>query len=139
MSGRELIPPGRDEDGTTALPVLPGTVAAAHLAACAAGLVEDTAAGRIDGCVRDFAELAELVDRLVAGQRHLAIALTQVADRLPDRSPDVVPRDAARSAQLAALAEVLRAAATATGYAADALAESGPVIELVRDDDDFAC
>lgn len=119
MPGRELIPPGRGE-----LPVLPGTVAAAHLAACAAGLAADTSPDRISGCVGDLAELAEMTEQLVNGQRQLARTLDQLATHLRQRP---------RSMQLTALVEVLRAAGEATGHAADALSESGPVIGLVRD------
>ncbi len=119
MSGAELIPPGRGE-----LPVLPGTVAAAHLAACAAGLAADTAPDRISGCVGDLAELAELTEHLVNGQRHLVRTLDQLARHLGQRPG---------SMQLTALVEVLRAAGEATGHAADALAESGPVIDLLAE------
>ena len=119
VPGRDVIPPNRGE-----LPVLPGTVAAAHLAACAAGLATDTAPDRVSACVGSLAELAELAEHLVTGQRQLARTLDQLAEHLRERP---------RSMQLMALVEVLRAAGQATGHAADALAESGPVINLVRD------
>ncbi|HEX3788816.1 MAG TPA: hypothetical protein VHW44_13205 [Pseudonocardiaceae bacterium] len=127
MSGRELIPPGREN-----LPVLPGTVAAAHLAACAAELAASTGPTQVAECVGSVAELDELIDRLVAGQQHVSATLDQLADHLLRTSID-----APESAQLTALAEVLHAAATATGHAAGALAASGPVLDLVRENDEL--
>jgi hypothetical protein len=106
--------------------MLPATVASAHLSTCAAEL----AAGRDGPRITDLADLMAVVEDLVAGQQHVAIALARLADHLADRrrrgglaqvgSPD-----------LAALAEVLGAAATATGHAAGALAESRPVLDIV--------
>ncbi|HWC78379.1 MAG TPA: hypothetical protein VG756_00310 [Pseudonocardiaceae bacterium] len=132
MTGRELIPPGRDgDDGEAPTLVLPATIAAAHLAACATDLAADTAPGRVTESVGGLDELAELAGHLVAGQHQLAVALEHLAAHLHRRGA-VLP-DAVASAQLSALAEVLRAAGMASGHAAEALAESGPVLDLVRE------
>lgn len=140
MSGRELIPPGRDENGTDVhrigLPVLPGTVAASHLAAAATGLAEGTASGRAGACVGTVTELAELADQLVTGQRQVSVALGQLARHLHGMAAGPARARTAERTQLTALAEVLYAAATATGHAAAALAESRPVFDLVRDNED---
>ena len=106
---------GRDE----AVPTLPATVVAAHLKACATEL----AVGRGAPNVSDLADLTAVVEDLVAGQQQIAIALAHLADQLTARQ---------RGTDLSALAEVLTAAATATGHAADALAESRPVLDIVR-------
>lgn len=127
---------GRDDEPTAspehAAPVLPATVAAAHLTACAAELAGHTAAGRAGAApqVGDLADLTAVVDQLVAGQRYIAAALARLAGHVTDRhhegalamvdAPDVV-----------ALTEVLAAAATATGHAAGALAQSRPVLDIV--------
>jgi hypothetical protein len=134
---------GQDDDSTAAphpaLPddvrpstplLLPATVAATHLAACAAELAGDTAAGDAGPQVSDLADVAALVDRLVAGQRDIATALARLAGHVTDRHRAgalavVDPAD------LTALTEVLAAAGTATGHAADALAQSGPVLDIV--------
>jgi citrate lyase gamma subunit len=90
--------------------ILPATVLASHLEFCAAELAADPAAPD---------DLAQVVGQLVAGQRHIAATLARLAVRL-----DSVP-----VADRAALAEVLRASARATGHAADALAESEHMFE----------
>ncbi|HEX4724382.1 MAG TPA: hypothetical protein VH333_17825 [Pseudonocardiaceae bacterium] len=102
-----------DEDA----PTLPATVVAAHLNACATEL----AVGRGAPNVSDLADLTSVVHDLVAGQQQIAIALAHLADQLTARRHD----------DMSALAEVLSAAATATGHAADALAESRPVLDIV--------
>jgi hypothetical protein len=109
--------PGRDDE-PTASPgyALPATVAAAHLTASAAALAGDAAIG-------DLADLTAVMDQLVAGQRHIAAALAKLAGHIADR------RDGAP--EIAALTEVLTAAATATGHAAGALAQSRPVLDIV--------
>ncbi len=98
-------------------PTLPATVASAHLNACAAEL----AGGPY---VSDLADLTAVVEDLVAGQQQIGLALAQLADRLTSRGRRTSP-------DLAALAEVLGAAAAATGHAASALAESRPVLDIV--------
>lgn len=95
--------------------VLPATVVASHLEVCAAEL----AAGPVP-----LGELAEVLDHLVTGQRHLSLALASLADRL----------DTATAAEAASLSEVLRAAASASGHAADALAASEHLVETIVDD-----
>ncbi|MPZ84952.1 MAG: hypothetical protein GEV28_33030 [Actinophytocola sp.] len=90
--------------------ILPATVLTAHLESCAAELAADP---------EPPDDLAQVVGQLVAGQRHIAATLSRLADRL-----DAVP-----AADRDALAEVLRAAARATGHAADALAEGEHLFE----------
>jgi hypothetical protein len=90
--------------------ILPATVLTSHLESCAAELAVDP--GPPD-------DLAQVVSQLVAGQRHIAVTLERLAGHL-----DVVP-----AADRVALAEVLRAAARATGHAADALAEGEHLFE----------
>jgi hypothetical protein len=101
--------------------VLPGSVVAAHLEASAAALAEGTMSARVDACVGTAGELAAIVDNLVDGQRQIATALTQLADYVRARKVD------------GALADVLRAAAEASGYSADALAEGLPLLQVVLD------
>jgi hypothetical protein len=104
VAGRELI--------------LPATVLTSHLESCAAELAADPAPPD---------DLAQVVGQLVAGQRHIAATLDRLAARLDagvDAGVDAVP-----VADRAALGEVLRAAARASGHAADALAESEHLFE----------
>lgn len=93
---------------------LPATVVSAHLRSCAA----DLAAAR---ATPELPELALLLADLVAGQQRIAAALARWSQQLT-------------GPELAALAEVLGAAATATGHAAAALAESRPVLDIVNHD-----
>jgi hypothetical protein len=95
---------------------LPATVVSAHLRACAAELAAGPSVSELD-------DLTTLLEDLVAGQRQIADALTHLAGQMGRRrtGPD-----------LTALAEVLGAAASATGHAADALAESRPVLDIVN-------
>lgn len=117
---------GRDDEPTAApghaLPALPPTVAATHLAASAAELAADT--------VADLAELADVLDRLVTGQRDIATTLARLADHITDRHA-CGALAAAATPDIAALTEVLAAAAAATGYAAGALAQARPVLGIV--------
>ena len=122
----------RDDEPTQALPAWPATVAATHLSAAAAELAGDTAAGRAGAApaVADVAELTAVVDQLVAGQRYVAAALDRLATHVTDRHRDGA-LDAVDTPDIAALAEVLATAATATGHAAGALAQSRPVLDIV--------
>jgi hypothetical protein len=113
------------DDAST--PTLPATVASAHLSACAAELAGNSVSGRVGPYVPDLADLTTVVEDLVAGQQRIAMALAQLADHLTSRGR----RAQVESPDLAALAEVLAAAATATGHAASALAESRPVLDIV--------
>jgi hypothetical protein len=90
--------------------VLPATVLTSHLESCAAELAADPDPPD---------DLAAVVGRLVSGQRHIAATLARLAGQL-DGVP-VADRDA--------LAEILRAAARASGHAADALAEGEHMFE----------
>jgi hypothetical protein len=101
--------------------VLPGSVVAAHLRSSAASLAGGTAADRVDACVGTAGELAAIVDSLVAGQQDIAAALVRLADYTRDRGLD------------GALNEVLRAAAEASGYSAEALAAGVPLVQGVLD------
>jgi hypothetical protein len=123
VSGRDDEPAASREH---ALPALPATVAAAHLSACAAELAGDTGRSGIS----DLADLTAVVDQLVAGQRHIAAALARLSGHIGDRHRDGALA-AVDSPDIAALTEVLTAAATATGHAAGALAQSRPVLDIV--------
>lgn len=90
--------------------ILPATVLTSHLESCAAELAVDP---------EPPDDLAQVVGQLVSGQRHIAVTLERIARQL----------DAAPVADRAALAEILRAAARATGHAADALAEGEHLFE----------
>jgi len=99
--------------------VLPGSVVASHLQSSAAGLADGTVPARVRSCVETPAELAEIIERLVAGQQQISVALGNLAQyaRGLDRS----------------LSEVLRASAEAAGFSAEALAESRPLVQVVLD------
>jgi hypothetical protein len=103
--------------------VLPITVAASHLRACAAEL--DGAHGT------ELGDLAEVIADLVTGQRLLSSALNRLAERVEDGQAGALA--AAPSPEIGALAEVLQAAAGAFGYSADALAESEPLARIAAD------
>jgi hypothetical protein len=90
--------------------VLPATVLTTHLESCAAELAADSAPPD---------DLAEVLARLVSGQRHIAATLARIAEQLDD----------APVSDRATLAEVLRAAARASGHAANALAEGEHLFE----------
>ncbi|GHF62961.1 hypothetical protein FHX82_002996 [Amycolatopsis bartoniae] len=103
--------------------VLPSTVAASHLRACAAEL---------DGAQEvELGELAKVITDLVTGQRLLSSALTRLAERVEDGQAGVLA--AAPSPEVGALAQVLQAAAGAFGYSADALAESEPFAQIAAE------
>lgn len=82
--------------------ILPASVLTSHLEACAAEL---SASMPPD-------DLARVLAQLVSGQRHIAATLSRLAD-----------------CQTGPLAEVLQAAARASGHAADALAEGEHLFE----------
>lgn len=98
---------------------LPATIVTAHLATCAEALA------RADLPVAD---MAEAVDDLIAGQQHIALALSGLAARLA-RGPLTDDR--------AALVEVLRAAAAASSHAAEALEAGGQLFETVANETSF--
>jgi hypothetical protein len=98
---------------------LPATVVTAHILACAEALA---------GAELPVPDMPEAVDDLVAGQRHIAAALTGLAGRLA-RGPVTEDR--------AALVEVLQAAAAASSHAADALAAGGQLFESVANETHF--
>lgn len=103
--------------------VLPTTVAASHLRACAAELD--------DAQEVELGELATVLADLVAGQRLLSSALTRLAERVEDGQAGLLA--AAPSPEVGALAQVLQAAAGAFGYSADALAESEPFAQITAE------
>jgi hypothetical protein len=111
-------------------PVLPATVIAAHLEACAADLAGGTTLRRVGGGLVDVHDLADVLRHLIAGQRHISATLGRLAGYLRDQH-DAGPLSVVPSDDLAALTEVLRAAASATGYSADALAETAPLMDVV--------
>ncbi|GAA4662372.1 MULTISPECIES: hypothetical protein [Amycolatopsis] len=103
--------------------VLPSTVAASHLRACAAELDN---ADEVE-----LGELATVISDLVNGQRLLSSALARLAERVEDGRSGVLA--AAPSPEVGALSQVLQAAAGAFGYSADALAESQPFAQLAAE------
>ncbi|WP_344426485.1 hypothetical protein [Amycolatopsis minnesotensis] len=107
-------------------PALPLTIAAAHFAACA----EELASGARDAGVGNAADLAEIVERLLSGQRDISRALVRLS-ALVRAGHDTGKLAAVPSAELIALAEVLRAAGSAAGYSAEALAECGPALDVL--------
>src|SRR5436305_13072901 len=100
--------------------VLPGSVVAAHLHSSAAGLADGTIPARVRSCVETPGELAEIVERLVAGQQQISVALGHLAQYV-------------RLLDAGALAEAFRASPGASGYAAEALAESRPLVQGILD------
>jgi hypothetical protein len=110
--------------------LLPGTVVAAHLAACATGLADSTTPRRVPACVGTAGELAEILGHLVAGQHHVSVTLARLAEYVRDRRL-AGTLDGAPVEDLTALTEVLRAAAQAAGYSSEALAQSRPVVAAV--------
>src|SRR5262245_35703877 len=100
-------------------PVLPGSVLASHLRSSAAGLGVGTAPRHLGRCVETPGELAEIIDHLVVAQQQISVALGQLGQHV--RGLD------------RALSDVLRASAEASGYAAEALAESRPLVQVVLD------
>ena len=110
----------------TRAPILPATVAAAHLESCAAELAGTEFAGLDD--------VTAIVPVLVRAQRQLAVALGNLARHTDGGRPGGA-RDVGGSAELAALTEVLRAASDAAGATANALGESLPLLENLADGD----
>jgi hypothetical protein len=100
-------------------PALPATVVTAHLASCAAELA---------GASLPVADMVDSASHLVAGQRDIAVALERLAARLA-RGPVTEER--------AALVEVLRAAASASSHAAEALEAGGHLFESVANETSF--
>ncbi|HVV13740.1 hypothetical protein [Amycolatopsis sp.] len=103
--------------------VLPITVAASHLRACAAEL--DGAQGT------ELGDLTAVIGDLVAGQRMLSSALNRLAEQVDAGQEGVLA--AAPPSQVQAMAQVLHAAAGAFGYSADALCESEPLARVLAE------
>lgn len=112
--------------------VLPGTVLAAHLESSAAGLASGLASPNAGACLGRVADLAEIVQHVVAGQQHLSGTLTRLAEHVHGRHTSG-PLAAVSSAEIRALTEVLNAASDAIRHSAEALAESAPILENVRE------
>jgi len=104
----------------TSAPILPATVAAAHLEACAAELAGASVAGLDD--------VAAIVPVLARAQRQLAVALGKIA-LYTDGGASSGGRGVDLSAEVTPLTEVLSAAADAADATADALEESLPLLE----------
>ncbi|HEV3358909.1 MAG TPA: hypothetical protein VG247_19080 [Pseudonocardiaceae bacterium] len=114
----ELIP---SDDG--AAPELPATIAADHLRACAATLANPTVS------IPDLGDLTDVVDALIGAQRHLALTLAGLANRVSANSALA----AASGTDVTALREILVAASTAAGHTADALGEAAPALDVLLD------
>ncbi|PWV85576.1 hypothetical protein SAMN05421630_102387 [Prauserella marina] len=102
--------------------VLPVTVTASHLRACAEELAN---ARNVDA-----ADLGALLDAVVATAKGLTGTLSGLADKV-GQGFEHGALSAAPSAETTALVDVLRAASTAFGCSADALAEAGPLARSV--------
>ncbi|ANN19263.1 hypothetical protein SD37_29045 [Amycolatopsis orientalis] len=122
MLGHEQNPPGPQRL------TLPPTVVASHLRSCADDLATSLTAS---GTAATVPELLQVVEHLVAGQQALAVALEGLASRVDEGGESTLA--AAREVDVEVVAEVLRAAATAVGCSADALAEAGPSFECVSE------
>ncbi len=107
---------------------LPPTVVASHFQACADDLAVSLTAS---GTAATVPELLKVVRHLVAGQQALAIALEGMAGRVEVGGEGAL--STAPMVDVEVVAEVLRAAATAVGCSADALAESRPSFECVSE------
>lgn len=104
--------------------VLPVTVAASHLRACASALADAPDA--------ELGDLVTVLDDVVASQRGLATACAELAGRLRDGSDDGALSGAA-TVDVTAFAEVLRAAATALGCSAEALDSGAPLARRIAE------
>jgi hypothetical protein len=112
--------------------VLPGSVVAAHLRASAAGLADGTKPRPAGECIASPDELASVISDLVAGQQHISASLAQLAAFVRrERVSGIL--DTVPAEDVLALADVLRAAARAAKYSAEALAESRPMLQVVQD------
>lgn len=114
----ELIP---SDDGAS--PELPATIAADHLRACAATLANPRAN------IPNLGDLTDVVDALIGAQRHLAMTLSGLADRVAANSGLA----AASGNDVSALTEILTAASAAAGHTADALGEAAPALDVLLD------
>ena len=123
----ELIPSGDDgddgDDAAGAAPELPATIAADHLRACAATLANPRAN------IPNLGDLTDVVDALIGAQRHLALTLSGLADRVAANSGLA----AASGTDVSALTEILTAACAAAGHTADALGEAAPALDVLMD------
>lgn len=104
--------------------LLPVTVAASHLQACAGALADapDTA----------LDDLVAVLGDVVHGQRHLAEAFAALAERVRHGRDDG-RLDAATPVDVTAFAEVLQAAATAFGCSAEALSAGRPLARRITE------
>ncbi len=107
---------------------LPPTVVASHLESCAGELATSLTAS---GTAATVPELLQVVEHLIEGQQALAVALEGLAARVDGAGDGALA--AAPEVDVGVVAEVLRAAATAVGCSAEALAESRPSFECVSE------
>ncbi|HEX4220931.1 MAG TPA: hypothetical protein VHZ97_01070 [Pseudonocardiaceae bacterium] len=117
----ELTPSDDGTEGTT--PNLPATIAADHLRACAATLANPRAN------IPNLGDLTDVVDALIGAQRHLALTLSGLADRVAANTGLA----AAVGNDVSALTEILAAASAAAGHTADALGEAAPALDVLLD------
>ena len=104
-------------------PQLPATIAADHLRACAATLANPAVS------IPDLGDLTDVVDALIGAQRHLALTLSGLANRVSANSALA----AASGTDVTALTEILVAASAAAGHTADALGEAAPALDVLLD------
>lgn len=103
--------------------VLPVTVLAAHLQACAEELASS---GEVE-----LGDLVVALEHLMVGQRRLAETFTGLAERA--RAAHDGTLAAAPSPEVTALEEILRATSTAFGASAAALAEGAPMARAIAE------
>lgn len=119
----ELIPSDGNDGNAGHAPRLPATIAADHLRACAATLANPRAS------IPNLGDLTDVVDALIGAQRHLAMTLSGLADRVTANTGLA----AASGTDVAALTDILAAAAAAAGHTADALGEAAPALDVLLD------
>jgi hypothetical protein len=110
----------------TGASIMPPSVAAAHLEACAAALA--------NADVSDRGEIALIVPTLARAQRQLEQVLKNLADHAVGGQTNAV-QIRGETFESTELADVLIEAADAAAATADAIAEALPFLEDVEDDD----
>lgn len=110
----------------TSASIMPATVAAAHLEACAAALA--------GADVSDPDDIAMIVPTLARAQRQLARALSSLSDHAVGGQSRAI-EFRSRTIEWTELSDVLTEASSAAEATAEALEEALPLLDDVEDDD----